>query len=113
MVDQLDINLKILVAIVAVNGIPFMFCTAYHSLYHNNYDPLPKFYKGTNYDKKKVTSQSYRQVNQNDKLNSDRINPDRTNPDGITLKTKTSAASKINIKNVKRVQQVCILKNPN
>ena len=22
-------------------------CTAYHSLYHNNYDPLPKFYKGT------------------------------------------------------------------
>ena len=93
-------------------------CTAYHSLYHNNYDPLPKFYKGTNYEKKKVTSQIYRQVNQNAKLNSDGINPDsvntdRTNPDGINLKSKTSAASKINIKNVKRVQQVWILKNPN
>ena len=93
-------------------------CTAYHSLYHNNYDPLPKFYKGTNYEKKKVTSQIYKQVNQNAKLNSDGINPDsvntdRTNPDGINLKSKTSAASKINIKNVKRVQQVWILKNPN
>ena len=88
-------------------------CTAYHSLYHNNYDPLPQFYKGTNYEKKKVTSQIYKQVNQNAKLNSDGINPDRTNLDGINLKSKTSAASKINIKNVKRVQKVWILKNPN
>ena len=93
-------------------------CTAYHSLYHNNYDPLPKFYKGTNYEKKKVTSQIYKQVNQTAKLNSDGINPDSvntdgTNPDGVNLKSKTSAASKINIKNVKRVQQVWILKNPN
>ena len=31
-------------------------CTAYHSLYHNNYEPLPKFYKGTNYVKKKISS---------------------------------------------------------
>ena len=93
-------------------------CTAYHSLYHNNYDPLPKFYKGTNYEKKKVASQIYKQVNRTAKLNSDGLNPDSintdgTNPDEVNLKSKTSAASKINIKNVKRVQQVWILKNPN
>ena len=68
--------------------------------------------------KKKTTGQVYRKVNQNAKLNSDGINPvsvktDGTNPDEVNLKTKTSAASKINIKNVKRVQQVWILKNPN
>ena len=93
-------------------------CTAYHSLYHNNYEPLPKFYKGKNYEKKKTTAQVYRKVNQNAKLNSDGLNPDSantdgTNPDKVNLKLKTSAASKINIKNVKRVQQVWILKNPN
>ena len=93
-------------------------CTAYHSLYHNNYEPLPKFYKGTNYEKKNVASQIYKQVNQTAKLNSDGLNPDSvntdgTNPDGVNLKSKTSAASKINIKNAKRVQQVWILKNPN
>ena len=93
-------------------------CTAYHSLYHNNYEPLPKFYKGTNYVKKKISSQVYRQVNPSAKLNSDGINPDSvktdgTNPDEVDLKSKTSAASKINIKHVKRVQQVWILKNPN
>ena len=93
-------------------------CTAYHSLYHNNYEPFPKFYKGTNYVKKKISSQIYRQVNPSAKLNSDGINPDSvktdgTNPDEVGLKSKTSAASKINIKHVKRVQQVWILKNPN
>ena len=93
-------------------------CTAYHSLYHNNYEPLPKFYKGTNYVKKKISSQVYRQVNPSAKLNSDGINPDSvktdwTNPDEVGLKSKTSAASKINFKHVKRVQQVWILKNPN
>ena len=93
-------------------------CTAYHSLYHNNYEPLPKFYKGTNYVKKKISSQVYRQVNPSAKSNSDGINPDSvktdgTNPDEVDLKSKTSAASKINIKHVKRVQQVWILKNSN
>ena len=93
-------------------------CTAYQKLYHNNYEPLPKFYKGTNYEKKKATAQVYSKVNQNAKLNSDGLNPDSantdgTNPDEVNLKSKTSAASKINIKNVKRVQQVWILKNPN
>ena len=93
-------------------------CTAYHSLYHNNYEPLPKFYKGTNYEKKKTITQVYRKVNQIAKLNYDGINPDSvktdgTNPDEVNLNSKTSSASKINIKNVKRVQQVWILKNPN
>ena len=92
-------------------------CTTYHSLYQDNYEPLPKFYKGTNYVKKK-SSQVYRQVNPSAKSNSDGINPDSvktdgTNPDEVDLKSKTSAASKINIKHVKRVQQVWILKNPN
>ena len=87
-------------------------------MYHNNYELLPKFYKGTNYEKKKITAQIYKQVNQNAKLNSDGLNPDSantdgTNPDEVNLKSKTSAASKINIKNVKMVQQVWILKNPN
>ena len=87
-------------------------------MYHNNYEPLPKFYEGANYVKKKISSQVYRQVNPSAKLNSDGINPDSvktdgTNPDEVDLKSKTSAASKINIKHVKRVQQVWILKNPN
>ena len=65
--------------------------------------------------KKKTIAQVYRKVNQNAKLNSDGLNPDSantdgTNPDEVNLKSKTSAASKINIKNVKRVQQVWILK---
>ena len=76
---------------------------------------MPKFYKGTNYEKKKVTAQIYKQVNQNVKLNSDGLNPDSvntdgTNPDEVNLKSKTSATSKNNFKNVKRVQQVWILK---
>ena len=76
---------------------------------------MPKFYKGTNYEKKKVASQIYKKVNQTAKLNSDGLNPDSvntdgTNPDGVNLKLKTSAASKINIKNAKRVQQVWIIK---
>ena len=87
-------------------------------MYHDNYEPLPKFYKGTNYVKKKITSQVYRQVNPSAKSNSDGINPDSvktngTNPDEVDLKSKTSSVSKINIKHVKRVQQVWILKNPN
>ena len=92
-------------------------CTAYHSLYQDNYEPLPKFYKGTNYDKKK-TSQVYKQVNPTAKSTTDGTNPDSVKTDGISpdeadLKSKTSAANKINIKHVKRVQQVWILKNPN
>ena len=86
-------------------------------MYHDNYESLPKFYKGTNYVKEK-SSQVYRQVNPSAKSNSDGLNPDSvktdgTNSDEIDLKSKTSAASKINIKHVKRVQQVWILKNPN
>ena len=92
-------------------------CTAYHSLYQENYEPLPKFYKGTNYDKKK-TSQVYKQVNPTAKSTTDGTNPDSVKTDGISpdeadLKSKTSTANKINIKHVKRVQQVWILKNPN
>ena len=56
-------------------------CTAYHSLYQDNYEPLPKFYKGTNYVKKK-SSQVYRQVNPTAKSNSDGINPDSVKTDG-------------------------------
>ena len=92
-------------------------CTAYHSLYQDNYEPLPKFYKGTNYDKKKI-SQVYKQVNPIAKSTTDGTNPDSVKtdeiiPDAADLKSKTSAANKINIKHVKRVQQVWILKNPN
>ena len=47
----------------------------------DNYEPLPKFYKGTNYVKNK-SSQVYRQVNPTAKSNSDGTNPDSVKTDG-------------------------------
>lgn len=67
-------------------------CKSYHDLYHNYYEPLPKFYKKVNSDKCASSSQ----------INVVNLNSDKKN-----------SAAKINKINKKGSKQVWILKTSN
>ena len=80
-------------------------CNEYHSLYYNNYDPLPKFYNKTNSNKADNVSHNHASIN----LNSDAANSDSNVTNGFYWKKKTSAAN-LNKMSRKRIQQVWIRK---
>ena len=83
-------------------------CTEYHKPYHNNYEPLPKFYSIANSNK--FTSSTVKHISIN--INSDKTNSDSTNTNGVGVKRKSSAAF-ANKNSRKRIQQVWILKSSN
>jgi gag-polypeptide of LTR copia-type/Zinc knuckle len=81
-------------------------CEEYHSLYHNSYEPLPKFNKVSS-SVKSVNVKHACNISDTDKANSDKSNSDRT-----AFVKKTSAVKNVKL-HANRTQQVWVLKNPN
>ena len=83
-------------------------CNEYHSLYHNFYEPLPKFNKNSNFGKSSVNIKKHFSSNPD----IGKTNPDGQNPERKVFVRKTSAA-KVDKMHVNRTQQVWVLKNSN
>ena len=83
-------------------------CNEYHSLYHNDYEPLPKFYRKV--DSNKTVNISLKSTSIN--LNSEPAKSDNQNINGFFWKKKTSAVH-VNKLSRKRIQQVWIQKQSN
>ena len=80
-------------------------CNEYHSLYHNDYEHLPKFYRKI--DSKKTGNDSLKSTSINS--NSEIAKSDNQVINGIYWKKKTSAVH-VNKLSRKRIQQVWIRK---
>ena len=83
-------------------------CNEYHSLYHNDYEPLPKFYRKIDSNKTGNFSLKSTSINSN----SETAKSDNQVINGFYWKKKTSAVH-VNKLSRKRIQQVWIQKQSN
>ena len=83
-------------------------CNEYNSLYHNNYEPLPKFYQKIDSNKTGNISLKSTSIN----LNSETTKSDNQVINGFYWKKKTSDVI-VNKLSRKRIQQVWIRKQSN
>ena len=83
-------------------------CNEYHSLYHNDYEPLPKFYRKIDSNKTGNFSLKITSINSN----SETTKSDNQVINGFYWKNKTSDVH-VNKLLRKRIQQVWIRKHSN
>ena len=86
----------------------YFLCNEYHSLYHENYELLPKFYQKDLSNK--TVNVSLKNISIN--LNSDPTESKNQSINGFYWKRKSSAVH-VNKLSRKRIQQVWIRKQPN